>query len=971
MKLFKHFLVLAIIVPFIAACGGKYSYETVEGDPMNTRIYTLDNGLKVFMTVNDMEPRFQANIAVRVGGKNDPKETTGLAHYFEHLMFKGSEQFGTTDYAAEKVLLDQIEAEFEHYRTLTDEAERAKVYARIDSLSYEASKIFIPNEYDKLMSTIGAKGTNAYTGYDMTVYVENIPSNQIENWAKVQGDRFKHNVIRGFHTELETVYEEKNMSLTNDSRKSIEAMFSAILPNHPYGTQTVLGTQEHLKNPSITNIKNYYKEWYVPNNMAICISGDFDPEVMIATIDKYFGDMEPNKNLKKLEYEPAPAITEPIVKEVYGLEAPNTILAWRFDGLASAQNDTLSLLGDVLFNGRAGIMDLNVNQKQRTLGAYAFPYAQADYTVFLLQGMPKQGQTLEQVKEILLEQIELLKKGEFDESLLTAAINQAKRSKLSQMESNYARAEMFVDAFINGYSWESSVNELDRLSKITKEDIVKFANRHFADNYVVVNKLQGEDKTVQKIAKPKITPIQTNRDNASEFLKNVQASVVEPIAPVFVDYAKDMQVLKAKSDIDVLYKENTTNALFELVYLFDMGRNEDKVLGVASDYLDYLGTDKYSAAELKQKLYNLACDFSVSVSSKETAVYLSGLAENMGEALTLVEDFMANCTPDEAALANLKKDLLLGRSNAKLNQSRNFSALNDYVKYGPVNATNSVMSNAQIQALTSKELIAKIKGLMDYKHTVMYYGPEDAGEFVANLDAVHNVKEQLKDVPARKEYAPVATNEDKVFIAPYDAKQIYMMSYSNTGETYNKEIEPIRNMYANYFGGGMNGIVFQEMREARGLAYTARASYSLGVQKPDAPYVFTTMIATQNDKMMDAITAFDEIINNMPQSEAAFNIAKENILANIRTTRVLGSQILWSYRAAKKMGNTEDSRKAIFEKTQAFTLADVVKFQQDVIKGRKYYIGILGTEKDLDMKTLGNGSYGKVVRLTQKDIFGY
>ena len=295
MKLLRHLLVLAIMIPFIAACGSKYRYESVAGDPMNSRIYTLDNGLKVYMTVNEAEPRIQTYIAVRVGGKNDPSETTGLAHYFEHLMFKGSEQFGTSDYAAEKPLLDEIEAKFEKYRTLTDPAEREALYAEIDSISLEASKLFIPNEYDKLMAAIGAQGTNAYTGYDMTVYVEDIPSNQIENWAKVQSDRFKHNVIRGFHTELETVYEEKNMSLTDDSRKSLEVMFASLFPNHPYGTQTILGTQEHLKNPSITNIKNYYKNWYVPNNMAICLSGDFDPDMMIATIDKYFGDMVPNK----------------------------------------------------------------------------------------------------------------------------------------------------------------------------------------------------------------------------------------------------------------------------------------------------------------------------------------------------------------------------------------------------------------------------------------------------------------------------------------------------------------------------------------------------------------------------------------------------------------------------------------------------------------------------------------------------
>ena len=195
-----------------------------------SRIYTLNNGLKVYLTVNDAEPRIQTYIAVKVGGKNDPAETTGLAHYFEHLMFKGTEKLGTQNYVLEKPILDEIEKEFESYRKLTDSAARVKSYAKIDSLSLEASKLAIPNEYDKVMAAIGAKGTNAYTGMDMTVYVENIPSNQIDNWAKIQSDRFKNNVIRGFHTELETVYEEKNMSLTRDSRKAVEQMFANLFP---------------------------------------------------------------------------------------------------------------------------------------------------------------------------------------------------------------------------------------------------------------------------------------------------------------------------------------------------------------------------------------------------------------------------------------------------------------------------------------------------------------------------------------------------------------------------------------------------------------------------------------------------------------------------------------------------------------------------------------------------------------------
>ena len=256
-KLFRQIGLTFILLVAISlgSCTSKYSYETVPNDPLKARIYTLDNGLKVYMTVNKETPRIQTYIAVRVGGKNDPAETTGLAHYFEHLMFKGTTNFGTQNYEIEKPLLDQIEEQFEVYRKTTDSLERKAIYAKIDSISYEASKYAIPNEYDKLMAAIGANGTNAYTSFDVTCYTEDIPSNQIDNWAKIQAERFENCVIRGFHTELETVYEEKNMSLTRDPRKVYEAVLSSLFPHHPYGTQTVLGTQEDLKNPSITNIK--------------------------------------------------------------------------------------------------------------------------------------------------------------------------------------------------------------------------------------------------------------------------------------------------------------------------------------------------------------------------------------------------------------------------------------------------------------------------------------------------------------------------------------------------------------------------------------------------------------------------------------------------------------------------------------------------------------------------------------------
>ena len=406
MKRLHFSLLLAGALLCAVSCQKKYSYETVPGDPMNARIYTLDNGLKVYLSVNADKPRIQTYIPVRVGGKNDPAETTGLAHYFEHLMFKGTTHFGTQNYELEKPMLDQIEQLFEVYRQTTDEQERKAIYHMIDSVSYEASKLAIPNEYDKLMAAIGSQSTNAYTSNDVTCYTEDIPSNQIENWARIQADRFENCVIRGFHTELETVYEEKNMSLTQDSRRAYETLLSAMFKKHPYGTQTVLGTQEHLKNPSITNIKKYYQQWYVPNNMAICMSGDLDFDKTIRIIDRYFGKLKPNRDLVRPVFEEEDEITEPIRTDVTGLESEVLYLAWRIPGTSAYKEmSVLEMLGSVLRNGTAGMLDLNVNMKQKMLACSSGMYDLSDKGMFMMIGTPKQGQGLDEVKDILLEQI--------------------------------------------------------------------------------------------------------------------------------------------------------------------------------------------------------------------------------------------------------------------------------------------------------------------------------------------------------------------------------------------------------------------------------------------------------------------------------------------------------------------------------------------------------------------------------------
>ena len=951
------------------ACGGN-KYETVKNDPQDTKIYTLDNGLKVYMSVNKETPRIQTYIAVKVGSKNDPSETTGLAHYFEHLMFKGTEQFGTTDYAAEKPMLDQIEALFEQYRSTENEAQRQAIYHKIDSISYEASKIAIPNEYDKLMSLIGAKGTNAWTSNDETVYVEDIPSNQIDNWARIQADRFRNNVIRGFHTELETIYEEKNMSLTQDNRKMFETLLATLYPNHPYGKQTTLGSQDHLKNPSITNVKKYHDEYYVPNNIAICVSGDFDPDEMVASIEKYFGDWQPNPSVPKLEIVPEKPITSPIVKDVYGLESEYMYMAWRLPGSADIKTSAVSNIAQsILSNGSCGLMDLDITQQQKAMMFGVSSLGMADYGGFIVIGYPKEGQKLEDLRTLALEEIAKLKSGDFDESLIAATINNLKLDEMRSLESNSARARRYVDAFISGIDWKDAAGELERLEAVTKEDIVKFANEYLGDdNYTVLYKRIGEDKTVKKISAPKITPIVSNRDAVSDFVKEIQNSEVKPIEPVFVDFSNDMAKFELEKGAEILYKKNTLNDIFTIEFNYNYGIADNPALYYADDYVDYLGTASMSKEEFASKMYELGCDYTFNVGMYSSLIRLSGLSENMEEAIKLYENMLLGAVGDDTILDNLKKDIIKTRSDNKKNQSNCFSALQTYLIYGPECVKKRTLSDDAILSFRSDDILSAVKDVLDKGHEILYYGPMKTGDLETVLKGSHYVAEGAEILPERYEKV-LQTPESKVFLAQYDAKQLYYLQYSNRGETFDPFEAAGINMYNEYFGGGMNAIVFQEMREARGLAYSASATLVTPYYNIDDSYKYLAVIATQNDKMRSAIEAFDSIINDMPESEAAFQIAKEAIIGRMRTSRTTGMSVLRLYQSCRRLGLGEPMNKQIFHDLQTLELNDIVKVQQKWVKDRTYQYAILGDIKDLDTKYLS--TLGPVKVLTLEDIFGY
>ncbi len=952
----------------LTAAKAQYDYETVPGDPLGVKIYTLANGMKMYMSVNKDEPRIQTNIAVRAGSKHDPAETTGLAHYLEHMMFKGTRKLGALNWEEEQKMLTEISDLYEQHRMETDSAKRKAIYAEIDKTSGEAAKLVAANEYDKLVSALGAKGTNAYTWVEQTVYVNDIPSNELNRWLKLESERFKEVVLRLFHTELEAVYEEFNINQDRDFRKVSAAMNAALYPTHPYGTQTTIGKGEHLKNPSHVKIQEYFSTYYAPNNMAIILAGDFNPDMAVAFAERTFGTYK-SKPIPEFTYEKQPAITEVVRKEVFGQEAEYLEIGWRFDGADNAREVALlNMLRGILYNRQAGLMDLNLLQKQEVLEARASVQTFEDFSKFSLTGKPREGQKIEDVEKLLLAELDKVKAGDFPDWLPDAVVKDMKLSEIRNNESNGARAYFMTTAFILGVDWERYVNRFAEMEKLTKEDIVNFAQKRFNDNYVVVYKRSGEDETVAKVEKPAITAVELNRAEQSDFTEKFLASEAGRLEPEFLDYEDQIAKKDLSIGVPLDYIKNENNPTFSMNYILEMGKRHDKMLPLAVTLLPYLGTDKYTPEELKEEFFKLGLSFDVYAGDQRSYVTLTGLDESFEEGVKLFEHILDNVKADPEAWNKVVDDIMVKRANSMKDKRTILrSGMANYAKYGEKNPFNDRMNEAELRAADPQKLTEAIRSLTDYEHRIYYYGSQEIDKVAKVLEKNHAVPTQLKPVKEEIEYATVDQPKNKVLFVDFPMVQAEIMLMSKGTEGFNKDEYIMSELFNNYFGFGLSSIVFQEIRESKALAYSAYA-YAASPGKKDDPHYFQAYVGTQVDKMPDAVSAITEIIETMPYSEEQIEQARQSILKKIETDRVTGRSVYWNYRSAADRGLDYDVRRDIYNTMQDMTPEKLREFQEQNIKGRNYTYLVLGSKESVDMDFLQ--TLGEVEELKLEDVFG-
>lgn len=943
-----------------------FTYEYVSNDPMGVRIYTLENGLKVYMAVNTDAPRIQTLIAVRAGSRNDPAETTGLAHYLEHMVFKGTDKIGAMNWEEEKVLLQEISDLYEVHKDENDPAKKKAIYAKIDSVSNEAAKLAIANEYDKMVSSIGAKYTNAFTSNDQTVYINDVPSDELNKWITLEAERFGSLVLRLFHTELETVYEEFNMGQDNDRRKVYQALMTNLFPNHPYGTQTTIGEGEHLKNPSMVNIQKFWETYYRPNNMAICLSGDFDMESVIKEINEKWKHLEPNPDIPVMENPKQPEIKEPIRLELLGPDAENLGMAFRFDGAASNDRLYMMLLSTLLSNQQAGLMDINLMQKQKVLSVYSYPSFMVDYSMFNFGARPKNGQSLEEVEALILEQIEKVKTGDFPDWLIEASVNHLRLNEITRLESNY-RAYSFMQSFVNNTPWEEEVALLDKIDEISKEDLMAFANKRFSNNYVVTYKREGIDTTVMKVDKPQITPVVVNREAQSEFLKDFENIPSQRLEPVYLDFKSQIEKKSIIDGVDFFRIANNTNELFRMDIIFDIGNVHDRMFTLALDYLPYLGTAELSAEEIMQEFFKLGVSFNAYTDNRRSYLSLSGLDRNLDKALKIVSDLLDNAIANPEAYNELISDKLKERQNQKLNKGMIGSRLRNYATFGKESVYTDVIPEEMLEDLDPQKLVVVINEVKKYPHLSFYYGQRNLDEASELFQSNFKLPEMRNELPMAKEYKEQNTGGGQVLFVHHEMVQTDVNLLSKIGP-YNPETEPMASLFNSFYGSGLSSIIFQEIREAKGLAYSAYSRFMNPSLKENSHYLLA-FLGTQSDKMADGLAAMYDIMNNMPEAEKQFNSSKESILKKIESDRIIKDRIFWTYLSAKDKGLDYDIRQKVYNEVKNASIDDMKAFFETTIKNRDYSLLVVGNKKDVDFNVLKK--YGTITELTKEEIFGY
>ncbi|MCD4832849.1 MAG: insulinase family protein [Bacteroidales bacterium] len=931
----------------------------------NIEEYKLENGLTVYLNEDHNTPEIFGMVVTKAGAKNDPADATGMAHYQEHILFKGTTKLGTTNWEKEKVHIDKIFELYDKLGKTTDEEERKTIQKLINEESVKANEYAIPNEFSNVLNSMGSKNINAGTGPDQTVFYNSFPPNQIEKWLELNAHRMKEPVFRGFQSELEVVYEEKNMYSDQFMSNLIEKFQKNFFKNHPYGQQTIIGTIDDLKNPSLTKMYEFFKNYYVANNMALILSGNFDSETVKPLIDKTFGKLESGDVPEPKVWEEEPFDGREFVEAKLspiklGLLGFRTVPKGHPDKIA------LDIAQNILSNyNQSGLLDnLSLDNKLMFAGVIPLPYN--DHGATLVFFVPKIiGQKLISAEELVLEQLQNLKAGNFDDWKVEAAKKDLYVEFQQSIENPQRKAYLISDAFVKNEDLDEIFGYPEKIKVITKQDVIDVANKYFANNFLAFHSKMGFSKP-KKIEKPDYEPVISNTDAKSEFAEYLESLPMIAVEPDYVDFEKDVITKEIKENLHLYHVNNPVNDIFSLEIKFGAGKIEIPLLDYAGDIMNYAGTKTKSVSELKQEFSKIGCSYSIYSDNNYITINIEGIEESLQEALILINDLINNPALEENKLNNILENNKADRKMEKAEADGVADALFEYVKYKEKSDYIDRLTLKEIKKLTTAELLEAFNKAAQFETEIHYVGQKSPDEVMEIMNTNLTLATDLNKTKSPQELKINQYKENIIYLVnKKKALQSKIYFFANQDD-YIPEQQAYIDAFKMYFGGGFSGLVLQEIREYRSLAYSAGASIRTPININGQSY-FVGYVGTQADKTLIALETFNGLIREMPEKSERMPMIKDYLIQSSIIDKPNYRNLSTTVVGWKRKGFNDDPAKINSEIYSKLEFDDIIEFNEKNLKTKPVVIAIVGDKKRIDLEELKK--YGKIIEIKEKDLF--
>ena len=930
--------------------------------------YKLENGLTVMLWEDHDQPDVTGYVVVRAGAVDEPAEYTGLAHYLEHMLFKGTQKIGALDWEAEKPIYDSIIALYDQYCETTDPEQREKLATQINECSMREAKVSSTEDFFNLLDLIGAEGVNAFTSFDVTAYHNSFPEAEMYRWLTIFSDRLIDPVFRTFQAELENVFEEYNMYANNPSSQASKQLMQDIYKGSPY-ERDVIGHPEHLKNPRLSKLIEFYNTWYVPNNMALILVGDFDAEAAKPMIAETFSRLQP----KELPARPSYPEVQLTGSKHYNLGYSPQI-AWVYPGVKANDPDqeVIEFVCNLLSNGQTGLLDkVTIDGEVQYAGVrhdarrntgriiiQAVPYYDANQQMF---------ESDKATEKIVMKEIDKIKAGEISDEMIASLKRMYAQSYKVADESSELKINSLLSAFMYDMPLEQVLNAIDHIQALTKEEIVRVAKKYFSQDHMTISFDEATKTNKAKtLPKPNIKPLEPVKDAKTAYAEAFKKLPKGQLKQTFNNF-NDVQVSSLGENITLHYTPNTKNDVFSLTLRYGVGEHEMPLLPYAAALMNNAGIMGNPATEGKdfaQQMAELGGDVSYGCNDSYFYISISGEDGNMNKIMNLVNRQLLMPYLEKKQLDAIKGSEFFTRLSRQKRTAVQKSALMQYALYGDKSAYLDEVPFADIWGMGLPQVQSLLSSARTYALNVFYCGTLTPEQLVAELPLTEGMR------PSNSPFIQEKKTYDKptVFFLPNsDVQQADLYFYIN-GQPYDIASDVYSDAFNQYFSGGFSGIVLNEIRTKRSMAYTAygvNQTPSLAGKNTN----FIGYVGTQSDKVVDAINVYMDLLTTMPADTTRMEAIRAALKQAAQTAKPSMRGKASTFEAWKRLGYNDDPAKVNAEKIDNLTYEQIEAFYKENIQGKPITIILMGDPKKIDLKAIQTKMGCKVTKLSPARLF--